>query len=213
MLTALCKAILLSLLLLVPTASANPAADDEKVIVSLDDEDFDFRGPGTVIVRVGTRGFIGVTLVEITPDLRAHYGAPRDSGVLVSGVEPDTPAGRAAVQVGDVILSVDGRRVRTTGDVARAVRDKKGGEAVEVEIVRDGAPRKIPITVEERKPRERLIDFGDRKDKARRHAFVMRDFDKSQPMVIENLDDVRGMRDRIEELEKRVLELEKRLAE
>lgn len=211
MFTAAWKAILLSLFLLVPTASASPAGDDEKVIVSLDDEDIDVAGVGPVIVRVGSRGFIGVSLVEITPDLRAHYGAPRETGVVVSGVEPDTPAGRAGVQVGDVITSVDGRRVKWTGDVARAVRDKKGGETVEVEIVRDRAPRKMTITVEERKPRERSIDLGDLKNNLRRHSWVMRDFDKAYP-VIENLEDLRGMREKMEDLEKRVRELEKRLA-
>lgn len=211
MLTAACKAILLSLLLLVPTATASPAGDEDKVIVSIDDEDIDVQRNGPVIVRVGSRGFIGVTLVEITPELRAHYGAPREAGVVVSGVEADTPAGRAGVQVGDVITSVDGKRVRWTGDVSRAVRDKKGGETVEVEIVRDRAPRKMSITVEERKPRERSIDLGDLKDNLRRRTWVMKDFDRGFP-VIENLEDFRGMREKMEDLEKRVKELEKRLA-
>lgn len=211
MLTAAWKAILLSLLLLVPTATATPAGDDDKVIVSVDDDDFDVQGMGPLVVRVGSRGFIGVTLVEITPDLRAHYGAPREAGVVVSGVEPDTPAGRAGVQVGDVITSVGGKRVKWTGDVSRAVRDKKGGEMVELEIVRDRAPRKVIITVEERKPRERSIDLGDLKDDLQRRTWVMKDFDRSFP-VIENLDDLRGMREKMEDLEKRVRELEKRLA-
>ncbi|MDQ5857397.1 MAG: PDZ domain-containing protein [Acidobacteriota bacterium] len=211
MLTAAWKAILLSLLLLVPTATAAPSGDDDKVIVSVDDDDFDVHGVGPLVVRVGSRGFIGVTLVEITPELRAHYGAPREAGVVVSGVEADTPAGRAGVQVGDVITSVDGEKVRWTGDVSRAVRDKKGGETVEVEIVRDRAPRKMNITVEERKPRERSIDLGDLKDDLRRRTWVMKDFDRSFP-VIENLEDFRGMREKVEDLEKRVRELEKRLA-
>ena len=211
MLTAAWKAILLSLLLLVPTATASPAGDDDKVIISVDDDDFDVHGMGPLVVRVGSRGFIGVRLVEITPDLREHYGAPREAGVVVSGVEPDTPAGRAGIQVGDVITSVDGRRVRWTGDVARAVRDKKGGENVEVEIVRDRAPRKVAITVEERKSRERNIDLGEMKDNLRRHAWVMKDFERGFP-VIENLEDFRGMREKMEDLEKRVRELEKRLA-
>jgi len=211
MLTAAFKAILLSLLLLVPTATATTADDEDKVIVSIDDEDVDVHRNGPLIVRVGSRGFIGVTLVEITPELSAHYGAPREAGVVVSGVEADTPAGRAGIQVGDVITSVDGKRVRWTGDVSRAVRDKKGGETVEIEIVRDRAPRKVNVTVEERKPRERSIDLGDLKDDLRRHTWVMKDFDKGFP-VIENLEDLRGMREKMEDLEKRVRELEKRLS-
>jgi len=211
MLTAAWKAILLSLLMLVPTATASSAGDEDKVIVSIDDEDVDVHGMGPVIVRVGARGFIGVTLVEVSPELRAHYGAPREAGVVVSGVEADTPAGRAGIQVGDVITSVDGKRVRWTGDVSRAVRDKKAGETVEVEIVRDRAPRKVTVTVDERKRRERSIDLGDLKDDLRRHTWVMKDFDKGFP-VIENLEDLRGMREKMEDLEKRVRELEKRLS-
>ncbi|HVE65369.1 MAG TPA: PDZ domain-containing protein [Thermoanaerobaculia bacterium] len=214
MLTAAWKALLLSLLVLVPTATATATAGDEdRVVVSVDDEDFDVKGPGPLVVRVGgSRGFIGVTLVEITPELREHYGAPREAGVVVSGVEADTPAGRAGIQVGDVITSVEGKRVRWTGDVSRAVREKKAGETVEVEIVRDRAPRKVSVTVEERKPRERTIDFGDLKDDLRHRAFVMKDFDGKNFPVIENLEDLRGMREKVEDLEKRVRELEKRLA-
>jgi C-terminal processing protease CtpA/Prc len=209
MITAAWKAILLSLLLVVPTAEARPADDDDKVIVSVDDDDVDVR-VNPIIVRVGSRGFIGVTLVEITPELRAHYGAPKEAGVVVSGVEADTPAGRAGIQVGDVITSVDGRRVRWAGDVSRAVREKKAGETVEVEVVRDRAPRKVTVTVEERKGRERTFDFRDFKDDMRHRAWVMPDLDRFP--VIENLEDFRGMREKMEDLEKRIRELEKRLA-
>ena len=216
MITAAWKAILLSLLLTVPTAEARATPDDDdEVIVQVGDDDVDVHGVGPIVVRVGSRGFIGVTLVEITPELRAHYGAPKEAGVVVSGVEADTPAGRAGIQVGDVITSVEGKRVRWTGDVSRAVRDKKAGETVEVEIVRDRAPRKVTVTVEERKGRERSFDLRDSRDfpdfkDFKNRTWVVRDFDKFP--VIENLDDLRGMREKVEDLEKRVKELEKRLA-
>ena len=215
MITAAWKAILLSLFLTVPTADARAAAKDgdDKVVVSLGDDDVDVHGPGSIVVRVGSRGFIGVTLVEITPDLRAHYGAPKEAGVVVSGVEADTPAGRAGIQVGDVITSVDGKRARWSGDISRAVRDKKAGETVEVEIVRDRAPRKVTVTVEERKGRERSFDFRDFKDDFRddfkNRTWVVRDFDKFP--LIENLDDLRGLREKLEDLEKRMKELERKL--
>lgn len=213
MITAAWKAILLSLLMTVPTAEARD--DDDKVVVQVGDDDADVHGLGPIVVRVGARGFIGVTLVEITPELRAHYGAPKEAGVVVSGVEADTPAGRAGIQVGDVITSVDGKRVRWTGDLSQAVRDKKGGETVEIELFRDRAPRKVTVTVEERKGRERSFDFRDFRDfqdfkDSKNRTWVVRDFDKFP--VIENLEDLRGMRERLEDLEKRMKELEKRLA-
>ena len=208
--TAACKAILLSLFLLVPTATASAPGDEDRVVVSIDDEDLDVHRNGPIVVRVGARGFIGVTLVEITPELRAHYGAPREAGVVVSGVEADTPAGRAGVQVGDVITSVDGKRVRWTGDVSRAVRDKKGGETVELEIVRDRAPRKVDVRVEERRGRERSFDVREFKDNMKRFAWTDRHLEGFP--AIENLEDLRGMREKMEDLERRVKELEKRLA-
>ena len=214
MITAAWKAILLSLLLTVPTAEARATSDedDDKVVVSVGDDDVDVHGVGPIVVRVGSRGFIGVTLVEITPELRAHYGAPKEAGVVVSGVEADTPAGRAGIQVGDVITSVDGKRARWSGDISRAVRDKKAGETVEVEIIRDRAPRKVIVTVEERKGRERSFDFRDFQDfkDSKNRTWVVRDFDKLP--LIENLDDLRGLREKLEDLEKRMKELEKRLA-
>jgi hypothetical protein len=72
----------------------------------------------------------------------------------------------------------------------------------------------MSVTVEEREARERTIDLGDlgdMKDKLRRHAWVMRDFGSGDHPVIENLDELPRMSDRLEELEKRVKELEKRL--
>jgi membrane-associated protease RseP (regulator of RpoE activity) len=215
MITSAVEALLLALLTLLPTAARSASAGDsrdpdENVVVTVGDGDFQFENDDPVILRVGRRGFIGVTLIEITPELRVHFGAPKDAGVLVSDVQADSPAARAGLEVGDVITAVDGKRVGWSGDVSRGIRSRKAGETVPLDVVRGRAPRKLTVTVEERKGRERSIDLGDMKDTLRRHAWTMRDFGRNHA-IIENLDDFPGMRDRINELEKRVKELEKRL--
>jgi S1-C subfamily serine protease len=172
------NALLLALLMILPTApgQAGSAGDpkekngDDEVVVTLNDDDVELHGDDPVVVRIGRGGFLGVRLIGITEELRTHYGAPKDAGVLVAEVESDSPAARAGIQVGDVLTTVDGKRVASTWDVSRAVRRKKGGETVEVELVRGRAARKVTVTLEERKGRGSSIDMGDLHDKLRRHA-------------------------------------------
>jgi membrane-associated protease RseP (regulator of RpoE activity) len=214
MITSATSAVLLALLTLLPTAARSTGTDDTTAsganVIFLGDDDVEFENGEPLIVRVNKRGYIGVTLLEITPELRAHFGAPKDAGVLVSGVTADTPADKAGLEVGDVFIAVDGKRADWSGDVSREIRDRKAGETVSIEVVRGGAARKLTVTVEERPRRERSIDLGDMKDSLKRYAGTMRDFGRGHPFI-ENLDDFRGMHDRIEELEKRVKELEKRM--
>ena len=106
----------------------------------------------------GPRGFLGVELTMLTPELRSHFGASEEAGVLVGRVEPESPADRAGVRVGDVITHVDGEPVGSTFDVVRAVGGKKAGEIVAIELVRDGRVETLSAAVAEREvPR---IDVG-----------------------------------------------------
>lgn len=207
---------LLALLTLLPAAAGSPRGggdtkkDDaeKKVIVSLGEEDVDADDP--VVVHVGRRGFLGVRLIEITPELRAHFGAPRDAGVLVSEVEADTPAAKAGIEVGDVITAVDAESVGWTGEVSRAIGRKNGGETAQIDLIRGRASRRLAVKIEERKGRESSIDLGDLRDNLRGHAWVMRDLEKARPLL-GDFEDLSRMRKRMAELEKRMSELEKRL--
>ncbi len=220
MIASAINVVLLALLTLLPTAGGSPRDGGEpkkgdaekKVIVSLGDEDLDVDADSDdpVVVHVGRRGFLGVRLIEITPELRAHFGAPRDAGVLVSEVEADTPAAKGGIEVGDVITAVDGESAGWTGDVSRAIGRKNGGETVQIDLVRSRASRKLAVKVEERKGRERSIDLGDLRDNLRGHAWVMRDMEKVRPLL-GDLEGLSRMRKRMAELEKRLKDLEKRL--
>ena len=83
-------------------------------------------------------GFLGVTVDGMTDQLRTHFGAPKDSGVLVSEVGDGTPAEDAGLAAGDVIVAFDGQDVQSSGQLARAIRRAGAGSDVTLEIVRDG---------------------------------------------------------------------------
>jgi len=87
-----------------------------------------------------SRGRLGVMVMGLTPELRKHLGATEDRGVLVAHVEPDTPAARAGIAVGDVIVTVRGRAIADAADVLTALSDVTNGQSVPLEVVRDKKP-------------------------------------------------------------------------
>lgn len=96
-------------------------------------------------------GYLGVNLVNLTPELREHFGVPDNIGVLVGRVEDDTPAAAAGVEVADVITAVDGEEVESASDLARLIRDREDGDRVELELYRDGSVMTLEATIAERK--------------------------------------------------------------
>ena len=75
-------------------------------------------------------GYIGIRPLEMTPELRTHFGAPKESGVFVGTVEKDSPAAKAGLQVGDIVTSADGEKVDRKRDLVRTIRRKKEGDTV-----------------------------------------------------------------------------------
>ena len=136
-------------------ATAAPARADEKevgkrkvVIVTSDGQrqEYEADGPG---VR---RGYLGVGLVDLTPELRAFFGAPESSGVLVSKVESGSPADKAGVKVGDVLTVIDGKPVESSWDVSSRVRKLGEGERAALEVRRNNRAQNLSaaITLKER---------------------------------------------------------------
>ena len=98
-------------------------------------------------------GYLGVGLIELTSELREHFGVPADAGVMVSRVEADSPAAKAGVKVGDVITGVDGKDVGSSFDLMRTVRAKKDGDGIAIELFRDGKVQKLSATAVEKERR------------------------------------------------------------
>jgi len=99
------------------------------------------------------RGWLGVRIQDVTPDIAESLGLASASGALVTDV-PDGPARSAGMKAGDVITSFDGHPVRGAGDLTRRVADAAVGEAVPVEILRSGATETLQVTLGRREEAE-----------------------------------------------------------
>ncbi|MDB4953702.1 MAG: serine protease [Myxococcales bacterium] len=91
----------------------------------------------TFVWSTAQQGRLGVMVMGLTPELRAHFGAPKDAGLLVARVQPNSPAARAGIQVGDVLTTVGGTKVQGAADVIAALANSNGGR-VPVEVIRQG---------------------------------------------------------------------------
>lgn len=100
------------------------------------------------------RGRIGVTIQEITKALAESFGLSGTRGALVSSIEPDSPAAKAGVVQGDVILSFDGQPIENSNDLPRIVSATRPDNSVEMRIFRDGKAQSLTITVGEWKDDE-----------------------------------------------------------
>ncbi|MBN1240962.1 MAG: DegQ family serine endoprotease [Gammaproteobacteria bacterium] len=93
------------------------------------------------------RGLLGVSINDVSADIAATYGLKDTSGALVMAVSPDSAAEKAGIEVNDVIVSVNDRRVRDAGSLRAAIGLMRPGDRVDVGIVRDGRERTIAATL------------------------------------------------------------------
>jgi serine protease Do/serine protease DegQ len=95
------------------------------------------------------RGRIGVTMQDLTPALSAAFGLRVEQGAVVASVESGSPAARAGLQPGDVVVALNGKEVRDAADVRNAIGLLRVGEAVDLKVVRDGKSRTVSLRVGE----------------------------------------------------------------
>lgn len=124
------------------------------VVIDKDGKQQVFEGDGLMM----RRGYLGVGLTDLTPELRSHFGVPEGAGVMVSQVSEGSPADKAGIKVGDILSRLDGKDLESSWDVRSRMRDYKEGEQVPVEVWRGGKAQTLNVTVAERERPE--IDMG-----------------------------------------------------
>jgi len=115
------------------------------------------KAPGIDHIYIsGSPGsYIGVTLTGLSKQLGEHFGVEKGRGALITEVEKDSPAEKAGLKAGDVIIEVDGDKIFDYDDVRDVIGDKDEGDTVAVTVMRDRKEVKFDVEVAERKDRFR----------------------------------------------------------
>jgi serine protease Do len=94
-----------------------------------------------------TRGWLGVAIQRLSPDLVKAFGLENDHGALVADVSPDGPAAKAGIERGDIIVSLQGHQVQDSNELPRMVATIAPGTKVDVDLLRSGKKRTIAVTL------------------------------------------------------------------
>ena len=116
-------------------AFAVPAATVKQVVAQL-------RHSGKV-----TRGWLGVQLQEVTPDLAESFGLNGTRGALIADSQPGSPAAAGGIESGDVIVSINGSEARDAREVARTISGLRPGAAATIGVIRSGEERSFDVTL------------------------------------------------------------------
>lgn len=104
-----------------------------------------------------TRGRIGVQIGQVTKEVAESIGLGKPRGALVSAVEPDSPAAKAGVEAGDIIVKFDGKELDKVADLPRLVGNTKPGTKSAITVFRRGQMRDLSIVIAEIEPEETAI--------------------------------------------------------
>lgn len=112
------------------------------------------------------RGWLGVSLQEVSPELAEQFGLEDRRGVLLADILPDSPAEEAGLQRGDVVVELDGSQFQSLPDFRNRIADTSPGTRVRLTLIRDGARRTLSVVLGSREEDPQTLsqnlqgDFG-----------------------------------------------------
>jgi serine protease Do len=117
--------------------------------------DFNVSSPEIFSMMDMRTPLLGISAEDLTGQLGSYFGAPNNSGVLIREVRSGTPADKAGLKAGDVIIKADGKSVGTLSELRDQLRDKGDGKTVSLGVLRKGSEMTVPVTIEKPKPIEK----------------------------------------------------------
>ena len=115
------------------------------------------------LVKTGkvTRGQLGVMIGELTPELADYFEIDSTKGAMINEVLEGSPAEKAGLQVGDVVLEIDGRQVEGIGDLRNTIAMAAPGSTVKLLVHRDGKERNVTVRIAELSETQALADTSN----------------------------------------------------
>src|SRR5437899_6508949 len=103
------------------------------------------------ILKTGkvSRGYLGVMIQEVTPDLGKAFHLPSAEGALVGDVTPDSPGAKAGLQKGDVVTALNGQKISDTFDLRLRISPTAPGTVVKLDVYRNGQKQQMTATLAE----------------------------------------------------------------
>lgn len=114
-------------------------------------EGFIWKNDGENTFFFGGNRQIGVGVSSLTKQLGEYFGIADGKGLLINNVRENSPAAKAGLKAGDIIIEVDGKEVKGNIDLLRAISEKKDGEAVNLTFIRDKNRQTVQVTPEKLK--------------------------------------------------------------
>lgn len=126
-----------------------------------------------------TRGWLGITIQNLTPELAKEFGLKKPSGALVTDISRKSPAEKAGIRRGDVVLEINGKEIRNVESLRNIVAQSKVGSRIKLEVLRNGRTLSVDVSVTEypqetaRAEKEESMEDIFTKDKALAGMSVM----------------------------------------
>jgi serine protease Do len=92
-------------------------------------------------------GWLGITIQDLSPQMAMRLGIPSEEGVLVSGVQFGSPAEKGGLKQGDVIVSLNAKKIPNSEALRKEITKTAPGTSIELSIIRNRAPKRIEIAV------------------------------------------------------------------
>lgn len=122
------------------------------------------RPPGEHFFRGRGNKYIGVSVQEMNPELAEYFGVEKGTGLLVNKITEDGPADEAGLEVGDVIVQIDGMKIEEYNNLFQLIQSKEEGETLQLKVIRDKKPVTLEVKVGADPERDfRFFSFLDKR--------------------------------------------------